>query len=146
MSRHGIEPPVLSSHPVDVGQRTEGAILAHLINAGYSVLLPWGVNQRYDLVLDLGGSFVRAQCKTGRIENGALIFATCSIVTNKTSNVRRGYTGEADVFLVTSAGLGRVFCVPVSQAPVGHMYLRLEPSRNGQRHGVHWASEYELPG
>jgi hypothetical protein len=36
------------------------------VRRGYSVLLPFGVNQRYDLVLDLDGRFVRAQCKTGR--------------------------------------------------------------------------------
>jgi hypothetical protein len=135
----------MRSHPVDVGQRTEAAIMAHLVAAGYAILLPWGVNQRYDLVLDLNGRFVRAQCKTGRIARGALSFATCSTVTNKTSNVRRGYAGEADVFLVTTPGLGRVFCVPVSLAPVGAMHLRLEPSRNGQRQGVHWATVYELP-
>jgi PD-(D/E)XK endonuclease len=60
----------LSDHPVDVGQRTEARILAYLVAHGYGVLLPFGVNQRYDLVLDLNGRFVRAQCKTGRYRKG----------------------------------------------------------------------------
>lgn len=45
--------PALSSHPVDVGLRSEGAILSELVRRGYCVLVPFGVNQRYDLVLDL---------------------------------------------------------------------------------------------
>ena len=57
--------PKLTNHPVDVGHRTEAAILSELVRRGYAVLLPFGVNQRYDLVLDLEGRFVRAQCKTG---------------------------------------------------------------------------------
>jgi hypothetical protein len=43
--------PQLTSHPVDVGHRAEAAILAELVKRGYSVLLPFGVNQRYDLDL-----------------------------------------------------------------------------------------------
>ncbi|HEY7150455.1 MAG TPA: group I intron-associated PD-(D/E)XK endonuclease [Solirubrobacterales bacterium] len=55
--------PSPTNHPVDVGQRTEAAILSDLVRRGYSVLLPFGVNQRYDLLLDLGEKFVRVQCK-----------------------------------------------------------------------------------
>ncbi len=47
--------PKLTNHPVDIGLRTEAAILSELTRRGYAVLVPWGVNQRYDLVLDLGG-------------------------------------------------------------------------------------------
>ena len=43
----------LSVHPVDVGLRTEAAVVAELLRRGVRVLQPRGVNQRYDLVLDL---------------------------------------------------------------------------------------------
>jgi len=42
--------PKFSNHPVDVGFRTEAAILSELGRRGHSILVPWGVNQRYDLV------------------------------------------------------------------------------------------------
>lgn len=131
---------------LDFGQRTEAAILSHLVRHGYPVLLPFGVNQRYDLVLDLEGTFVRAQCKTGRYRNGAIEFKTQSVVTSKTRNVVRGYIGEADVFLVHCPTVQGVYCVPVELAAKGSMYLRVDPCRNGQHQRVHWASEYELPG
>jgi PD-(D/E)XK endonuclease len=43
-----IPPPKASAHPVDVGLRTEAAILAELVRRGYEVLVPFGTNQRYD--------------------------------------------------------------------------------------------------
>ena len=137
--------PKLSSHPVDVGQRTEGAILHELIRRGYAVLVPWGVNQRYDLVLDLGHRFVRAQCKTGRLRNGVVMFSTQSIQCNTRRTVIRSYRGEADLFLVYCSDTGRVYSVPVEEATAGCMYLRVEPTLNGQQQGINWASDYELP-
>ena len=50
---HLLKSPRASRHPVDVGQRTEGAILHELIRRGYAVLIPWGVNQRYDLLIEV---------------------------------------------------------------------------------------------
>jgi PD-(D/E)XK endonuclease len=137
--------PKLTKHPVDVGQRTEAAILSELVRLGYSVLLPFGVNQRYDLVLDLDGKFVRAQCKTGRFRNGVVIFSTKSVRSNTRQVLMRDYSGEADVFLVHCTDTGRVYCVPVEQAPTGYMSLRVEPTLNGQKNRVRWASDYELP-
>jgi hypothetical protein len=45
-------PSFLSDHPVDKGQRTEAIVLAALVNMGLQVLLPYGVNHRYDLVVE----------------------------------------------------------------------------------------------
>jgi hypothetical protein len=130
---------------VDVGQRTEAAILLELVRRGYSVLLPFGVNQRYDLVLDLDGQFVRAQCKTGRLRNGVVIFSTRSVQSNTRGAVIRDYDRDADVFLVYCCSTGGVYCVPVEEAPTSYMYLRVESTLNGQEHRIRWASNYELP-
>ena len=138
--------PLPSSHPVDVGLRTEAAILAELVRRGYEVLVPFGTNQRYDLVLDLGGEFVRAQCKTGRLRNGAVVFASRSIRSNTRTTFFRDYVGEAEVFLVHCPETGEIYAVPVDEAAHGYCSLRVEPTRNGQAAGIRWARDYELPG
>ena len=138
-------PPTLSSHPVDVGQRTEAAILSELVCRGYAVLLPFGVNQRYDLVLDLNSEFVRAQCKTGRLVKGVVRFPTRSVRSNTVKTLTRGYQGDADLFLVYCRATGRIYAVPVDEAPTGYMYLRVDQPLNGQSRGVRWARDYELP-
>jgi hypothetical protein len=89
-SKQRLPKPKLTNHPVDVGFRTEAAILSELGRRGYSLLIPWGVNQRYDVVLDLGDKFVRAQCKTGRLRRGAVAFPTRSIRTNTKQILKRG--------------------------------------------------------
>jgi len=137
--------PEPTSHPVDIGLRTEGAILSELIRRGYSVLVPFGVNQRYDLVLDCGGRLLKAQCKTGRLRDGVVQFSSQSVQTN-TKRVRtRSYAGEVDLFIVFCPGTERVYVVPVEDVPNSCMYLRVDPPRNGQSKGVRWAHEYELP-
>ena len=58
----------------------------------------------------------------------------------------RDYHGEADVFLVFCSETDEIYCVPVDVAPKREMSLRVDPSQNGQRTGIRFASEYELPG
>ena len=138
--------PKLSNHPVDVGFRTEAAILSELGNRGYSILVPWGVNQRYDLVIDLDGRFIRAQCKTGRLRGGTIEFNTISVQCNMNRVVSRDYRGDIDVFLVYCPDRpGDVYCVPVEEAGASKTRLRVEPTLNDQVEGVHWADDYKLP-
>jgi hypothetical protein len=138
--------PKPTSHPVDVGQRTEAAILSELVRRGYSVLLPFGVNQRYDLVLDLDGRFVRAQCKTGRLRNGSIEFSPRSTRANRTGVFSRSYRGDVEIFLVHCPQVDGIYAVPVDETPKSYMALRLKPARNGQAGRTHPAKEYELPG
>jgi PD-(D/E)XK endonuclease len=131
---------------VDVGQRTEAIVLAELVKRGHRVLIPFGVNHRYDFVLDMGESFVRVQCKTARVQNGCVIFHCQSIRSNTKHVYRRHYRGDADLFLAYCPANGRIYAVPVDDATKTQIYLRLEPTANNQRLGVRWASDYELPG
>ena len=57
-------------HPKDIGDRSTLAIILALRDAGYGVLMPFGENTRYDLVIDRCGSLSRVQCKTGRLRDG----------------------------------------------------------------------------
>jgi PD-(D/E)XK endonuclease len=137
--------PPPSAHPVDVGLRTEAAILAELVRRGYRVLVPFGANQRYDLVLDMDGQFIRAQCKTGRLRKGVIIFSTRSIRANMNQVLFRNYVGEVELFLIYCPETQGIYAVPVDEAPEGYGSLRVKPTRNGQAAGVRWARDYELP-
>ena len=137
--------PQLTSHPVDVGHRAEAAILSELVRRGYRVLLPFGVNQRYDLVLDCDGRFLRAQCKSGRLRAGVIQFNAMSIQSNTKGTRVRGYTGEVDLFIVYCAENRRVYVIPADEVPNSQMHLRIDPPRNRQSKRVRWAKDYELP-
>ena len=128
----------------EIGERSEGQILARLLLAGKVVLQPFGDNQRYDLVIDEGGTLIRIQCKTGRVRNGVIIFKTCSNHYHRGSKWK-DYRDQADLFGVFVPELNKVYLVPVKDMPAQGAHLRLEPPKNGQVKGIHLASKYEFP-
>ena len=71
--------PADMTHTKTIGDITQAMVLARLVEAGHEVLLPFSENQRYDLVIDHGDRFTRVQCKTGRLDRGAVVFNTCSV-------------------------------------------------------------------
>ncbi len=139
-------PPTAEAHPVDVGDRTEAIVIAALIRRGYRVLRPLSSNQRYDLVLDLDGRFLRVQCKTGRLRNGAIVFSARSCRSNRTRTFVRSYTDEADVFVVHCPETDRIYAVPVGDSGVlKAVSLRVTAPANGQSKGIRCAADHELP-
>jgi hypothetical protein len=140
-----LPPPELTYHPVDIGHRTEAAILLALVKRGYRTLLPFGVNQRYDLVLDCGDRLLKVQCKTGRLRDGVVQFSSQSVQANTRGVRTRSYAGEVDLFMVYCPDNRRVYVVPVDEVPSTGMYLRVDPPRNRQDKRVRWAADYELP-
>src|SRR5215210_6393365 len=128
-----------SHHPVDVGQRTEAIILAELVRRGLRVLMPFGVNHRYDFALDIGDQFLRVQCKTGRMDNGTVLFNAQSIRSNMKRVLCRSYAGEIDLFCVYCPENNQVYAVPVGEATSTTARLRVSPPANGQKRGIRWA-------
>lgn len=125
------------------GDLTEAVVLAELLKAGKCVLLPFGDNQRYDLVIDDNGKFIRVQCKTGRVVNGVLRFSTASVHWHR-GKPQRGYKDQADVFGVYCPQLGTTYLIPVADMPKTDGYLRLSPAKNNQQQGIKLASGYLL--
>lgn len=127
------------------GEMSEGVILGKLLQLGFVVLLPFGNNQRYDLVVDLGdGLFKRGQCKTARYHNGCVIFNSCNI--NGFTGKRKSYRGQIEVFWVYSPDMKKVYEVPVDAVPESCGYLRVETTKNGAgaKSKIKWAKDYEI--
>ena len=126
--------------PSEIGERTEAAVLGALACAGKQVLVPFGGGHRYDLAYEENGRLMRVQCKSGREVRGVILFPTHW----SGRGPRPDYRDEADVFGVYCHSRGEVYLVPVDHVPVRGATLRLEPTRNRQRAGVRWASDYLL--
>jgi hypothetical protein len=134
-------------HPKDIGDMSTMAIIFALEVEGYPVLVPFGENNRYDIVVDTGSQLRRVQCKTGRLREGAVIFRTCSTYGHHPNPkiIRRDYQGEIDDFAVYCPELRSVYLIPIEDvATRTRAMLRVTPARNGQRKGVRLASAYEL--
>jgi hypothetical protein len=133
-------------HPKDVGDRSTLAIMTALHEQGYTLLVPFGENTRYDLVIDDGRRLSRVQCKTGRLRNGAVRFKTCSISAHHRRPVTiRDYRGQIDFFAVYCRETSRVYLIPIDAAPFrSRGTLRVDPPRNNQRTGICFAADYEI--
>lgn len=135
----------MRTDPKSKGELSEALILAALLRAGKVVLHPFGDNQRYDLVIDEDGKFIRVQCKTARLheKRSVLVFSTCSSQTHRGKGTQN-YRGQIELFGVYSPDLDKVYFVPVGSVGLVEAKLRLTPATNGQTKGVRLASEFEF--
>lgn len=125
------------------GDRTEAVVLAALVKAGYTVLIPFGV-ARYDLAIDArsGTGIKTVQCKTGRVRKGCVVWAASSV--DRGTQVRTDYRGQVDFFGIWAPGVSDVFLVPVQDVGRTEGTLRLEATKNNQASSVRWARDYIL--
>lgn len=127
--------------PHQKGELTEAVVLAELKRREVAVSIPFGDNERYDLVIETPDTrFLRAQVKTGWSHDGVIEFRGYSKHTNGSGNVQKSYDGDIDCFLVYSHDHEELFFV--REAEVGaNMSLRTETPKQNQP-SINWASEY----
>lgn len=140
---------VARPHPKAVGDASAAMVLARLVQAGKEILVPFGENQRYDLVIDEGDKFIRVQCKTGRVRNGAIWFPTCSSTYHHPNNqgirfYQHYYRGDAELFGGYCPDNDSVYLVPVEEVGIREAALRIEPIKNSQAKRIRWARDYHL--
>jgi PD-(D/E)XK endonuclease len=127
-----------------LGDRSEAVVLAELIQAGYKVSIPFGEDQRYDLILDDAGVLSRVQVKTGRLRDGAILFNCYSVHAGRNGRLRT-YRGAIEFFGVYCPGVEGVYLVPVGEVPsTCHASIRVTASKNGQCSRVKWAHRYRV--
>ena len=115
--------------------------------AGFAVLVPFGENTRYDLVIDDGESLARVQCKTGRWYNGAIRWSTCSSYAHHPNPKPRklDYHGEVEYFGVYCRETHAVYLVPIEDVPVKRQaYIRVTPALNSQQKFGRNAAPFEV--
>ena len=138
--------PTTPLRPKEIGERTEAIVLAELVKRGIPVLLPFGDNQRYDLVVErTPGIFLRLQCKTGRLRRGVVNFScTSTYQTYSQSKRHRAYQGEVDAFVVYCYANDEVYLVPIEEVGSAQCSLRLAAPLNGQAKRIKRAEDYLL--
>jgi PD-(D/E)XK nuclease superfamily protein len=126
-----------------IGDRSEAVVLAALVKAGYYVSIPFGENQRYDLLVDDGTRILRVQVKTGRLR-GDVIKYSCQSSHWHRGGAPRPYFGQADIIAVFCPENGKVYLLPEKEFVATRAHLRLSEPANNQRRRIRWASEFEL--
>ncbi|SEO51125.1 PD-(D/E)XK endonuclease [Halogranum amylolyticum] len=129
----------------DAGDETEAKVLSELIANGYSVSVPFGDNDKYDLVVDTGKCLYRVQCKTAwQNKEETIRFNTHSQTTKGGEYHEHTYHGEIDAFLVRYPETETLYWIGIGDATEQKMELRFEGKIDHP--SINWAREYEFTG
>lgn len=130
-----------------IGDISESAIITRFLQLGYTVLIPYGKSQRYDLVIeDADGQFWRVQCKSAWLDESgtALKFDTANHNVTGSNRQMRHYRGQCDYFALYCAKINKAYLIPVSEVGITRAHLRLTLPKNKNQYGYRMASDYEL--
>lgn len=93
----------------DKGKIGELVLMAEAAKRGYTVCVPYGDNQRYDLILDRGNKLERVQVKCLTPKDGRLELNLYTVMHNKDGSdgtkYRRSYYNKAEVDLICIVNL-----------------------------------------
>jgi hypothetical protein len=121
------------------GDVAEAAVIAALVRSGKRVLLPFGENSRYDLVVDEGGRFIRIQVKSGRLREGIV---RCNARSYYRGGTKRTYHDDVDYIGVYCHDNDSVYLVPMADVPNDTGFLRVIDPKRDTRGVVKYASAY----
>ena len=117
-----------------VGDESEALALSRLMSLGLSVSVPFGDNDRYDLVVDDGDTLYRVQVKTGRVSGSTVNFKCRSCTTVNGETQYNEYTSdEIDAYVVCCSERDEVYWVPIEDAGTSQMDLRFEGNLSHSR-------------
>jgi hypothetical protein len=132
-----------SQNSKDRGDETEACAIQKLIKRGFSVSVPFGDNDKYDLIVDDGEQLYRVQCKTAWENKAETIrFNTHSQTTKDGEYHETNYSDVVDAFLVRFPPIEQFYWIPINEATTQKMELRYEAEIDHP--SINWAGEYEF--
>ena len=123
------------------GDIAEAFVAFLLKQNGFNVLIPWGEDNRYDIVSEKNGVFKRIQVKYITPRNGVLDLVFRS---SNNYNIIHYSRNDIDIIAVYDPDSNKVYFIPFSSFRNKKCCkLRLLPTKNKQKKYVIEANKYE---
>ena len=105
--------------------------------------IPYGDNERADLIAEFNGKLNKIQVKTSvDIKNGTVVFDLNSSTTHRGGG-RHTYTkDEVDYFACYNLSRDKVYLIPIEKASSSAMIIRFEQPKSKQTHKINWEADY----
>jgi PD-(D/E)XK endonuclease len=128
------------------GAIAEMAIAWEATRQGIEVYRPISEGGRFDMIFLLGDELVRVQCKWAPRQGDVIVVRCYSNRRAREGFRRRRYTArEIDAFAAYCPDLESCYFLPIERFPrSSQILLRLSPTQNNQRLGIHWARDFEF--
>lgn len=129
-----------------LGNLTELQCMTYLYGLGYSISIPFGNADKYDLILDIDDKLYKIQIKhsseyvdlNGEIE---YIKFKCTWQSHNTTGYSKKKYQENEVDFFATFYNGQCYLVPVSECSAEKI-LRIKPPKNNQRKGISFLEDY----
>lgn len=123
------------------GDIAEAFVTYLLKRKGFNVLIPWGEDNKYDLVTEKNGVFKRVQVKYVTPKNGVLEVPMRS---SNNYNIIHYSSKDIDIIAAYSSQQSKVYLIPLNKIKNRRVCkLRLIPTKNRQKKYIIMASKYE---
>lgn len=115
-----------------IGNIGEAKALAKFVELGIPVFLPFGDNERTDLIAEFEGKLNKIQVKTSiKAENGVMKFDLTSSTIHRKNGTKHIYSNkEIDYFVCYNIARDKLFLLKVEDNPRGSITIRYEKPKN----------------
>lgn len=128
----------------NIGNIGEAKVLAKFVELGIPVYLPFGDNEKADLIAEFNGKLNKIQVKTSiKAENGKMIFDITSSTQHRKNGVKHIYTSnEINYFACYNINRKCILLFKVDEVPNTTITIRYEKPKNGQITGIRFEEDY----
>lgn len=126
-----------------IGNIGEAKVLCKFVELGIPVYIPFGDNEKADLIADFNGKLNKIQIKTSIMaEEGSMVFDLTSSTIHRKNGVKHKYTpSEIDYFACYNISRDKIFLIPISYQG-NTIKIRFQLAKNNQNKNIHWESEF----
>lgn len=127
-----------------IGNIGEAKVLAKFVEMGIPIYIPFGDDEKADLVAEFNGKLNKIQVKTSiKSKNGCSIFDLTSSTAHRTNGGRRKYSNsEIDYFALYSLDRDKIYLMKAPDDPMTAITIRFEDTKSGKKIGVNYESDF----
>ena len=127
-----------------IGNIGEAKVLAKFVEMGIPIQIPFGDDEKADLIAEFDGKLNKIQVKTSiKSKNGCSIFDLTSSTAHRTNGERRKYlNSEIDYFALYSLDRDKIYLMKVPDNPMSAITIRFEDTKSGMKSRVNYESDF----
>lgn len=127
-----------------IGNIGEVKVLAKFVEMGIPIYIPFGDDEKADLIAEFDGKLNKIQVKTSiKSKNGCSIFDLTSSTAHRTNGERRKYlNSEIDYFALYSLDRDKIYLMKVPDNPMSAITIRFEDTKSGMKSRVNYESDF----
>lgn len=127
-----------------IGNIGEAKVLAKFVEMGILIYIPFGDDEKADLIAEFDGKLNKIQVKTSiKSKNGCSIFDLTSSTAYRTNGERRKYlNSEIDYFALYSLDRDKIYLMKVPDNPMSAITIRFEDTKSGMKSRVNYESDF----